>query len=398
MKRGALLAAIAALLYALGVLLVVRADRRALRDSFPEGSIYATGDKGASLAFAYLRERLGKRGTVDSLHRRAEPGTLPARAVVFRLQPQTPPLLVAEEKDRDDKDSRDGKDKEKKKKTEKVPALLTPGEQAWVRGGGRLVIAFGSSYGPVETDELRPGLRVRKVFPLWPGVSRLEPKPARALDLPSLPGAHAVVLAGERVLAVRVPIGQGEVFLFATPEILENRGLGRAQHLALLEALAGGIGGIGRHRPVFFDERSHGLSETEGVLGTLAAWGLGPLLLLAALAGALAAWRASVRLGPPEREPREARSDAVELLDSLADLYDRALHRGDAARLYHESFVHGLAVESGLRGAALDARARDLLGGWAPPPPGTDLSREPFERALRTINQAFRRLHDAKRK
>jgi len=392
-KHGVRLAVAAALLYALGVLVFVRADRRSLRDSFPDGSVYAGGDQGASLAFAYLRAR---GGTAATLHRRVEPGAVARRAVVFRIEPQRPPLLV-EETDKDEKDGKDSKDgkKKDKKKTAEVPAslrqppLLTPGERAWVGGGGRLVIGSRFDYGPVEVEDL-PGGRVRKVFPVWPGVSRFEPKPVRALAPAPIPGAHAVILAGDRALALRVPIGTGEVFLLATPEILENRDLGRAQHLALLAALA-------EHRPVLFDERSHGLAEAEGVIGTLAAWGLGPLLALAALAAVVAAWRASVRLGPAEREPRDARSDAVELLDSLADLYDRALHRGDAARLYHESFVRGLAVESGLRGAALDARARDLLGGWTPPEPGADLSREPFERALRTINQAFRRMHDAKR-
>ncbi|HBL28935.1 MAG TPA: hypothetical protein DD490_19040, partial [Acidobacteria bacterium] len=96
--------------------------------------------------------------------------------------------------------------------------------------------------------------------------------------------------------------------------------------------------------------------------------------------------------------------EAVELLDSLADLYDRALRRGDAIRLYHESFVHAVGAETGLRGAALAARAGTLLEqasegkGWETPAAEDNLPRDRFERALSTLNQAFRRLQDAKHK
>ena len=98
-----------------------------------------------------------------------------------------------------------------------------------------------------------------------------------------------------------------------------------------------------------------------------------------------------------EREERDTRSDAVELLDSLADLYDRALQRGDAVFLFYESFVHTVAVETGLRGKALEERSKTLLDGYVPLK-GEELSRERFDEALRKINQAFRRLQDAKRK
>jgi hypothetical protein len=137
------------------------------------------------------------------------------------------------------------------------------------------------------------------------------------------------------------------------------------------------------------------------VFATLGGWGFGPLLLLAGLTAAFAVWRAAVRIGPPERDDRDTRSDAVELVDSLADLYDRALSRGDAIRLYHESFVHAVAAETGLRGPSLEARARDLLaaaGSFELPPTGQDLPRDRFERTLHTLNDAFRRLQDAKRK
>ena len=410
MRRGVWIAALAVALYLVSVAIQVRYDRRSVREVFDAGSIFNTGDKGLSLAYGYLRAR----GEAGVLRRRLGPAVVPERAVVFRVLPALVPFLLAEEEgeekeeDKDSKDSKDGKDAEKKTGEEKAAPpetepdpwqgrpLLADAEEAWVRGGGRLVLAVDASYGPLSRDPIEGDARVRKVFPLWPGVAKLAPDKPYALAGVPLSAGHSVFLAGEAPVVARIPVGQGDVILLSVPEVLQNERLGRAHHLALLEGLADG-------RPVLFDERSHGLGDSAGLLETLGSWGLGPFLLLASLIAALAVWRAAVRTGPPDRDDRDTRSDAVELVDSLADLYDRALLRRDAVRLYHESFVHAVAAETGLRGPALEARARDLLqddgsGGWDPPATEGDLPRDRFERALRILNQAFRRLQDAKRK
>jgi hypothetical protein len=416
--RGAWLAAAALAVYVAGVAIWVGYDRRSAREAFAPGSVYATNEKGLSLAYGYLRERSGGRAAV--LRRRVDSESVPAAAVVFRVQPGWGPFLgeeeEGEEKDKDGKDKKDAKQKkpadakkaapkEKKKEKEKeepparVPPLLTAAEEAWVRAGGRLVLALDGWYGPVEVKELAPRQPVRKVFPLWPGVSRLHPTERHGLSGPGLSAAHAVVLAGATPVIARQPIGAGEVILLSCPEIFQNRFLARGHHLALLEALAG----LGEGRRVYFDERVHGLGEDGGVIEALGAWGLGPLLALAVLGAAAGFWRAAVRVGAADRDDRDTRSDAVELVDSLADLYDRALGRGDAVRLYHESFVHTLAVDTGLRGPALERRAHEILeraGGFEPAPAGdlnTDVPRDRFDRDLRTLNEAFRRISDAKR-
>lgn len=398
MSRGLRLALLAAVLYFVGVAVWVRYDRRSAREAFDPGSTFNTGDEGTSQALGYLRERGA--GPVSTLHGRIDSDT-PRQAVVLRLQPTLGPLLIEDEEEDEETETEEKKEKEKEKKEEKEDPerptrLLTDAEEDWVRGGGRLVLGLGeASYGPASAEEGRPP--VRKVFPLWPGVKTLLPETPRRLAVEAPAGGHAIFLAGDAPMVLRQVLGDGEVILLANPEILHNAHLGTADHLALLEALAG----VAERRPVLFDERSHGLSDTDGVLETLAGWGLGPFLLLLLVAAGTAFWRASPRLGPAERPERDTRSDAVELLDSLADLYDRALGRSDAIRLYHESFVHTVAVETGLRGPALEARSRALLDGFVPPAAGepvADIPRESFERALRTINQAFRRLQDAKRK
>ena len=104
-----------------------------------------------------------------------------------------------------------------------------------------------------------------------------------------------------------------------------------------------------------------------------------------------------MRIGPPERDPPDRRSEAVDLVDSLGELYDRALSRGEAIRLYWDGFVHAVAVDAGLAGLtgpALEARARELAGGFVLPT--TDLSREGFEQALQALNAARRRARDGK--
>ncbi len=372
MTRGYRLAALAAALYVAGVLLWVRQDRRSRGEAFPSNSVLNTGDRGLSLAYAYLRERSGS--PVNTLRTRIRPDTVPPHGAVFRVRSADPWSLLLGGKELPERSS----------------GLLSDAEEAWVRGGGRLVLGT-AGLAPVEENNRR--IETRKVFPVWPGVRRILPPVKCSTGVPKTPGAHAVVLAGDAPILVRVPLGAGEVFLLPCPEVLQNRHLARGDHLALLEALAG----VAEKRPVLFDERVHGLTDPPGMAESLAGWGLGPWMILALLTAGAAFWRASARLGPPERDDRDTRSDAVELLDSLADLYDRALHRGDAIRLYHESFVRTLALETRLRGPALEARARDLLDGLTPPAAGEDLPRDRFDRALRTINQAFRRLQDAKR-
>jgi hypothetical protein len=421
MRRGVWLAGLALALYLVGVAVQVRYDRRSVREVFLPGSVFNTGDSGLSLAYGYLRAqaaRSGSKPSVSVLRRRIDPEQLPARAVVFRVMPEVVPFLIAEEEAEGNKEeAKDGKDgkgeKQEKKKEEKPPLelepetdpwqgrpLLTDLEEAWVRGGGRLVVGTNGSYGPVSLDPIEGKTDVRKVFPLWPGVSQLALNKPYALSGPPLAAGHAVLLAGDAPIVVRIPVGSGDVVLLSVPTIFQNDSLGQKDHLTLLE----GMSGIDEGRPVLFDERAHGLGEDAGVIETLGSWGLGPLLAVATLLGVLGLWRSAVRIGPPDRDDRDTRSDAVELVDSLADLYDRALRRRDAIRLYYESFVHAVAAETGLRGPALDARARTLLDAgsaaddWETPDAEADLPRDRFDRALRLLNQAFRRLQDAKRK
>lgn len=469
------LPALAVVAYLVAALVWVGNDRRAARAVFPAGSVWNTGDDGLSLAFAYLSARAaGQAGgaRVAVMTHRLESTPLPPRAVLLRFEPEAGRLAAMARRleggDGDEDDDGDGdetadqgglgrggkttgkgksgdgaargKDAARgKAAAARTAPLLTAAEEAWVRDGGRLVLAVASDFGAalqVEAGHAATAGAARKAFPIWPGVRRLLPDPPRTLGGPALSGMHALWLEGDAPIVARLALGAGDLVVLACPEVLHNRLLGRGDHLALLEAIAGagdaGGAGADRGRPVFFDERGHGAEESAGMLEILVSWGLGPLLLLLVAAGGAAWWRAAVRVGPPDREDRDVRSDAVELVDSLADLYDRALGRGDALRLYYESFVRTVAADTGLQGAALAARTADLAAGLslaelppsresleplaaaaalpaavspagatsilAAPQPATDLPRPAFDRLLDTLNQAFRRLDDAKRR
>ena len=187
----------------------------------------------------------------------------------------------------------------------------------------------------------------------------------------------------------RLPLGRGDVLVLAVPSVLENARLARADHLRLLEAL------VETGRPIAFDEWTHGYGEDPGLVSLLLAWGFGPSLLAATLAFSLALWRGRTRVGPAQADPGDVRSEAVDLVDSLSQLYDRALTRKDALALHADGLRATLALRSGARGETLERRLRELQGGEAPSLAGeADLTPPQFRRALHLINEGYRRLEE----
>jgi hypothetical protein len=295
---------------------------------FPAGSAHNTSDSGVSLARRYLAARTGQPGgpaRVDVLGRPIGEMGPERNAVVLRVAP-----------------------------SDRRKDLLSPAERAWVEGGGRLVLAVAAGYGPLRVAP--GGGPVTKVFPGWQGVRTLDPPAARVLAAGVPLDAHAVFAAGAGPAFARWPLGRGDVLLLAVPEAIQNGALARADHLRLLEALAPG-------RPLYFDEHAHGLDARPGLLDLMASWGLGPALVLLVATAIVLLWRERARLGPPHDGHRERRTEAVDLLDSLALLYDRALSPAQALRLYRRGLERTVAAQSGLQGEALARRMADLTGG-----------------------------------
>jgi len=309
----------------------------------PAGSSLNEGPEGTALARAYL-EKIG--ANPGALTIPLDQADLSSSVVLLRLD-------VAAGRD---EHSAPGPDVHgpPEAKPAKSLAPLSPAEDAFVRSGGRLIVA-------VRGLEAKGALR--KVAPLLQRVTSLEPVTPRGLGQAALVDAQPVFEHGEAVSIALRKLGLGEVWWLAEPEMLFNAHLGKADHLALLLALCAG------RRPLF-DEAAHGFSRDPGVLDLLRRWGFGPALLFGALAALAVFWRRSVIAGPPADPFRDPRSESVELVDSMASLYARALSPAQAVELYRTSVVREIALTLAVpekRGAAvLASLAPDLLGARNP--------------------------------
>jgi len=374
----------AAALIAIGALAWLALDPRIPRKAFEDYSLYNTSPRGLSLASRYLAAT-GRR--VQPLTRPADRTSLPADAVLFRIRPEVSQFLWPV------KDDKSIVLKPRDAWEFPVPPHypFTPEEEDWVRGGGRLVLAIDRPYSSIDIQPVDP-TAPRKVFPLWPGVARLDPPATRSIQGAAGLDGVTVFEAGGQAALVRQRRNRGDIIVCSLPELFQNAHLGRGDHLALLDRLAES------GRPVFFDEYVHGQQAELGATEILRQWGFGPFLVMILVAALASFWRRRVRVGPEEDDARETRVEAVDFVDSLALLYRRMLPRRHLVSLYAQAFERAAAVQTGLRGPALEQRVKEYLpGGSARPGKGKDLGAADFQRELESINDAFRRLSDAKR-
>lgn len=357
MRRLAPLFLAIALFATIGLLWIVT-DRRASERVYDEFSSANTSTAGVSQAAAYL----GRRGKSAMLVRPLSRTPLEANAVIFRLTQELP--LYFDPAKLDDKFIGPPKPKER--------VLLNDAEDAFVRRGGRVVIGAHMGALPAATPATT---NAEKVFPIWPGIDKLTVAEKTSAFTALRPRMHAVFAAGDRVVLARERIGDGDLFVLSWPEVFQNTQLSKANHLALLAALAG-------KRPVYFDEVPHGIVGDDGALALMAEWNLGPFLMMLCVVAALVFWRGARRVGPPEDDHRETRSDAVDLVGSLAALYGDVTTQHESLKLYHEALTRTVAHTSGLRGDALRNRVDELTGG---------------QRTLAAINEGFLKMQAHRR-
>ncbi|HEY0141463.1 MAG TPA: hypothetical protein VGF48_11255 [Thermoanaerobaculia bacterium] len=361
---------LAILLFGVAGLLWIVSDRRAAQRVYDEYSTPNQSKRGLSLAYAYL----GRTRKVAMLTAPFGRDPLEPNAVVFRLARKLPVLFDPEELD----DKMVGPPKPKQQ------PLLNHEEEAFVRRGGRFIIAADEGARPVS---LLAPQSAKKVFPIWPGVTMkiddYRCQCAAGFDtLP--PRMHAIFAGGRHTVLGRERIGAGELFLLSEPGVLANERI--RNHLPLLDALAG------NQRPVYFDEVLHGIVRDDGALAMMQEWNLGPFLLLLLATTALLFWRHGRRIGPADDDDREGRSDAVDLVRSLGALYRDATNDAAAIALYHDSLKRTVALTTGLRGEQLEKCIHDLTGGLEPPDRQAKINTAEFRRQLQAINDAFARV------
>ena len=388
--------------------------RRGDRPHGPGSSLDSDG-AGLSLARAYLA---GSGHATALLGRTLEQAALPQQGVLLRIQPagatgwlarllagkagadgkggrhgeEAPRAAPGKDRSKEPADAKDEDDEDAGEPEGSAPAersaLLTPGEERWLEGGGRLVLAVDGGWGGLATAEPGPGLP-EAVLPLLPGVAHLVPPTARALDGRTLAQAVTVVAQGGQPLVMRRAVGAGDLWVLACPEVLSNAHLAEADHLALLLAL------VGERRPVWFDEHVHGVDDALGVLELLRRHALGPLAAIGALVAALWFWRRRAILGPSADPWRDQRAEAVEGVDALAGLYLRALSRRDALDLYRQRLLREVILRTGQRPLAARATVERLTGGLRLPP--GEPSAGDFSVLMHRLTKAFRSFRDEHR-
>jgi hypothetical protein len=379
MKRTAPLVLAIVLFTAAGLLWIV-SDRRAAQRIYDDHSSANTSERGLSLASGYL----GKTRKVATLTRPVGREPLEANAVVFRVTETLP--IYFDPEDLDPKQFGPPKPKQ--------PPVLTDVEEAFVRRGGRFVVAASSNL--LSSTPIDAGT-ARKVFPIWPNVGDQPIEDAGGDDdnddapinihsgfTQLNPRMHAIFTIGGQTVLARERIGSGELFVLSAPELLRNAHI--QHHLPLLDALAG------NQRPVYFDEVVHGIVSDDGALALMKEWNLGPFLLLMLGSTALLFWRHGRRVGPAEDDYREGRSDAVDLVRSLGALYREVTTDTASVALYHDALIRTVALQTGLRGEALHKRVDTLTGGLEPPYQHKDVSAAEVRRQLNAINDAFAKL------
>jgi hypothetical protein len=372
-----LLLAIAAFIVAA---LIWIGSSRVASHAFDDGSALNTSPTGLSLAYAYLGRQQGRSVMMLTTPLRAD--ALAHNAVVIRVQ--SGDADVTSEKDNDE-------DNAAKVPLRTPKPLLSPAEDDFVRGGGRLILADSNPGGPLEVRN-NAGRIASKVFPIWPGLDSVALPVDRGIAPRSLPrGMHTLFAANGETVVAQQTIGAGEVIVVSVPEVFANQNVASGHHIALLGALAG------EGRPVYFDEVVHHIVAGDGALALLTEWRLGPLLVLAGVAALLAFWRNARRIGPAEDDDRDTRSDAVDLVNSLGALYGRSMLAAQSIVLYHEALARSVAAQTGLRGDALHQRVAALTNGARPPAAGDALAPDAFKTHLNTINTAFRTLERAAR-
>jgi len=190
---------------------------------------------------------------------------------------------------------------------------------------------------------------------------------------------------GRGALALRRPLGRGEVVLLSDASPLQNELLASADNAAFGLAVAGPPG-----RPVLFAESFHGYGEASGLDAVpLRWWWVLAGLLLAALVLALAQGR---RLGPAELPGRVLPPARVEFAEALATQLARTRPRGDAVQTAHRLVRERLLRRLRLPADAEEAEVRAAAGARGVDPEIVDVALVGLQPDLLAAGRALRKL------
>jgi len=190
-------------------------------------------------------------------------------------------------------------------------------------------------------------------------------------DVPQLLAAPSVlepvvtcsglVLAGSYTLASSGPEPGPKVLVIADPDVLNNQGLARGDHAALVERLV--LRDLNA-RGLVIDETIHGFARSGGLLAEAVRFPLLPATLQALLLAGIVLWAGMGRVGKPLPAPRGLAAGKDVLLGNTATLLASGGHVADSLARYQRQTVQAVAaalfVPPGVPEAELRRRLEDV--------------------------------------
>lgn len=173
----------------------------------------------------------------------------------------------------------------------------------------------------------------------------LSPAPARkpAQEPPLEPLLEPIITCGDQLLAGRrrlTPAGP-ELLVIADPDVLNNQGLSRGDHAALVSRL------FQQHldaHGVIFDETIHGFVRSHGLLAEAFRFPLLPASLQTFLLAGIVLWAGMGRFGKPMPPPGGLAAGKDVLIDNTATLLLAGGHTADSLARYHRQTEQAVAA------------------------------------------------------
>jgi hypothetical protein len=163
------------------------------------------------------------------------------------------------------------------------------------------------------------------------------------------------------LLVARLPArsaAEPATFVLADPDVLNNQGLGRADHAALLYSLLATR--MAAHG-VVFDETIHGYYREPGLLAEALRFPLVLAVLASLVFSALAIWAGSGRLGKAVPPPPAVAAGKGVLIDTTAALLSAGGHSGESLARYARETLRDVAAASFLPPDLADRERVDRL-------------------------------------
>jgi hypothetical protein len=176
--------------------------------------------------------------------------------------------------------------------------------------------------------ERRPGATVQKCRARLGGIETVYRIGLRRAQLIApAPGLTPVVECGGALLVARTP-GAPAVYLVADPDLIENHGLGTADHAALIHDLL--VRELAA-KEVIFDETIHGFARKPGLFAEAFRFPLVLATLQSLILAGVVLWAGMGRFGKP-LPPRQALEGPETLIDNTARLLSRVKKGGHGHR------------------------------------------------------------------